>query len=149
MPYIPPKDRLKFDKYLNKMLKTFNDIYDLLSFIKFLSDKYVNREFLYGKVIIENKGELEYCVFKLMIDYMYNYEEAKYSNLHGIVYRVKSVSSNITNDDAKYAIEHCADEFRRRFLDEREDEAIDINGDMVPESGHPLSKYRYREYTGN
>jgi hypothetical protein len=62
---------------------------------------------------IENKGELEYCIFKLMKIYMKDKKE-KYSNLH----------------DCTYAAQHCADEFRRRFLDKRENEAIIKNGDI-------------------
>ena len=62
---------------------------------------------------IENKGELEYCIFKLMIKYMYDKEE-RYSNLH----------------DCVYAAMHCADEFRRRYLDIRENTAIVENGDI-------------------
>ena len=37
-----------------------------------------------------------------------------YSNLH----------------DATYACQHVSDEFRRRFLDKREDQAMQINGDI-------------------
>jgi len=32
--------------------------------------------------------------------------------------------------DCVYAAMHCADEFRRRFLDKREDEARETNGDV-------------------
>lgn len=83
MPYIKQEDRKKFDLFLDKI------------------DKF------------ENKGELEYCIYKLMKIYMSN-RNIKYSNLH----------------DTVYASQHCADEFRRRYLDKREDEAITANGDI-------------------
>jgi len=63
---------------------------------------------------IETKGELEYIVFSLMMKYR-NSKEERYSHLH----------------DCTYAVQHCADEFRRRFLDKREDEAREINGDII------------------
>ena len=62
---------------------------------------------------IQTKGELEYCIFSLMRLYMIT-KEPKYSNLH----------------DTVYAAQHCADEFRRRFLDIREDVARQENGDI-------------------
>ena len=83
MPYIKKIDREPFDIYLNKIEK------------------------------IETKGELEYCIFKLMKIYMSNKEE-RYATLH----------------DTTYAAQHCADEFRRRFLDKREDMAKEENGDI-------------------
>jgi hypothetical protein len=61
----------------------------------------------------ETKGDLEYCIFYLMKAYMGN-REYKYTELHNTV----------------YAAVHCGDEFRRRFLDKREDEAIETNGDV-------------------
>lgn len=63
---------------------------------------------------IVDKGELEYIVFKLMLIYMQK-KEYRYSNLHDVV----------------YAVMHCADEFRRRYLDKREDMAIRQNGDIT------------------
>ena len=62
---------------------------------------------------IKTKGELEFLIFKLMKKYMEN-KEYRYSTLH----------------DCTYAVMHCADEFRRRFLDKREDEAMTTNGDI-------------------
>ena len=62
---------------------------------------------------INTKGELEYCIFKLMKKYM-STREPKYTNLH----------------DTVYAAAHCADEFRRRYLDKREDQALEVNGDV-------------------
>lgn len=62
---------------------------------------------------IEGKGELEYCVFKLMMLYM-STREYRYSTLH----------------DCTYAVQHCADEFRRRYLDKRENDARESNGDI-------------------
>jgi hypothetical protein len=62
---------------------------------------------------ITSKGELEYCIFTLMKKYM-STRISRYTELH----------------DCVYAIQHCADEFRRRFLDKREDKAIIENGDI-------------------
>jgi hypothetical protein len=62
---------------------------------------------------IDTKGDLEFIVFYLMRAYMVK-REARYSTLHDVV----------------YAVQHCADEFRRRFLDKREDEAKELNGDI-------------------
>ena len=86
MPYIIPQDRPPFDKVLDQ-LKPEN---------------------------FKTKGELEYCIFKLMGIYM-NGKDAKYSNYH----------------DTVYAATHCGDEFRRRFLDAREDHAREENGDVA------------------
>lgn len=63
---------------------------------------------------METKGELEYCIFYLMRRYMHKLA-VKYSNLH----------------DTVYAAYHCGHEFKRRFLDEREDDAKDFNGDII------------------
>lgn len=62
---------------------------------------------------IESKGYLEYCIFKLMKIYMKD-RKLTYTELH----------------NTTYAAQHCADEFRRRYLDEREDQAIMENGDI-------------------
>jgi hypothetical protein len=83
MPYIKLNERLDYDKILNQMPD------------------------------IKNKGDLEYCVFKLMKRFMKT-REFRYSTLHEVV----------------YAIMHCADEYRRRYLDKREDEARETNGDV-------------------
>jgi hypothetical protein len=83
MPYIDPKERDFFDQELNKI------------------------------PTISTKGQLEYCIFKLMKTYM-SAREFRYSVLHDIV----------------YAAQHCADEFRRRYLDKREDKAREDNGDV-------------------
>ena len=64
---------------------------------------------------IKSKGELEFCIFKLMKIYMSD-KKVSYSELH----------------NCTYAAQHCADEFRRRFLDKREDQAIGNNGDILP-----------------
>jgi hypothetical protein len=84
MPYIKKEERSKFDVVLNELPP------------------------------ITIKGELEYCIYKLMQRYMIG-KVPSYTNLH----------------DATYASQHCADEFRRRFLDKREDEAIKVNGDII------------------
>ena len=83
MPYIDPIFRNQYDEILNQMPN------------------------------IDSKGDLEYCVFKLMKRFMVN-REFRYSTLHEVV----------------YATQHCADEYRRRYLDKREDEAIESNGDV-------------------
>jgi len=85
MPYIKKEDRIKFDRILEQMPNC------------------------------ESKGELEYCIFYLMQNYMKT-RDVKYSTLH----------------DTVYASQHCADEFRRRFLDKREDNAREENGDVIP-----------------
>lgn len=76
-------------------------------------DKYneVSYEIINHK--IETKGDLEYLVFLLMKQYMSN-REMRYSTLH----------------DCVYAVAHASDEFRRRYLDKREDEAKEANGDI-------------------
>lgn len=83
MPYIKQEDRQKYDEILDQL------------------------------PVIGSKGELEYCIFKLMKKYM-QYLNFKYSTLH----------------DTVYAAMHCADEFRRRYLDQREDTARNENGDV-------------------
>lgn len=62
---------------------------------------------------IETKGDLEYLVTVLMNKYM-STREKRYSTLHDVV----------------YAVQHCADEYRRRHLDKRENEALTENGDV-------------------
>jgi len=83
MPYIKKSERVVFDEVIDKIPE------------------------------IDNKGKLEYCIFKLMKKYMKN-KEYRYSILH----------------DVSYAAIHCGDEFRRRYLDKREDKAIEENGDV-------------------
>jgi len=84
MPYILPEDRVKYDEFLDKM------------------------------PIPQRKGDLEYCVFKLMELYR-SCQAGRYSDLH----------------DCTYAVQHCADEFRRLYLDKREDAAREANGDVL------------------
>jgi hypothetical protein len=81
---------------------------------------YIKREFRepYDYVLdklesIETKGDLEYCVFKLMKKFM-STRKYRYNDLH----------------DCIKAVEHSAHEFERRFLDPREDKAIQENGDI-------------------
>jgi len=62
---------------------------------------------------IETKGDLEFIVFKLMKKYM-STREARYNILH----------------DCTYAVVHAGEEFKRRFLDKREDKARQVNGDI-------------------
>lgn len=61
--------------------------------------------------LMETKGDLEYCVARLMVRYM-RLRERRYSTLH----------------DCCKAVEHCAHEFERLYLDKREDQAIASNG---------------------
>ncbi len=72
---------------------------------------------------ILTKGDLEYCVARLMVKYMGSYDvcsdcgrlrtrEHRYSDLH----------------DCCKAVDHCAHEFERLYLDKREDDAIASNG---------------------
>ena len=98
MPYIEPPDRQRLDNVLDSLSDPINRIY---------SDYYKN------DVIFRNKGELEYCLFKLMKLYMSD-RIASYCSLHSCV----------------YAVIHAGEEFRRRFLDKREDEARQENGDI-------------------
>lgn len=83
MPYIKKEQRSRYDEVLNHLPK------------------------------IETKGDLEYCIYKLMKHYMKD-REFRYSNLH----------------DTVYGCIHAGDEYRRRFLDKREDQAIEENGDV-------------------
>lgn len=85
MPYIKKELRVTYDKILNQ----------------------------FENQPIFTKGDLEYCIFKLM-KYYASTREQNYSNLH----------------DTVYASQHCADEFRRRFLDAREELARSTNGDI-------------------
>jgi hypothetical protein len=83
MPYIKQEDREQYEKFLKEVEP------------------------------IKTKGDLEFCIFKLMKIYMYNHDY-RYSDLH----------------DCVYAAQHCADEFRRLYLDKREDQARETNGDI-------------------
>ena len=83
MPYIDKSLRTKYDKVLDQMPD------------------------------IDTKGDLEYCIFKLMKRFMKT-REARYSTLHEVV----------------YAAIHCGSEYQRRYLDKREDQAIEKNGDV-------------------
>jgi hypothetical protein len=65
------------------------------------------------KIEISSKGKLEYILFAILKLYMKD-RKFCYSELH----------------DTVYACQHVADEFRRRFLDKREDDAKNTNGDI-------------------
>ena len=65
---------------------------------------------------IETKGQLEYCIYTLMKKYMKD-KMFSYTELHNTV----------------YAAQHCGDEFRRKYLDKRENEACSQNGEIKPE----------------
>jgi hypothetical protein len=67
---------------------------------------------------IANKGDLEYCIFKLMKIFMAD-KSYCYENLHSTV----------------YAAAHCADEFHERYLKPRETAARLSNGDIGPNIG--------------
>ena len=83
MPYIEPELRPQYDKHLNQIK------------------------------IIHSKGELEYCIYKLMLIYTSD-KPKRYANLHATAYAAK----------------HCGHEFLRNFLDKREDKAKEDNGDI-------------------
>ena len=85
MPYIEPKERPPFDKVLDQLKPE----------------------------TLKTKGQLEYCIFKLMKIYMKG-QEVRYANLH----------------DTVFAAMHCALEYQRRYLDGREDNAMLDNGDV-------------------
>jgi hypothetical protein len=75
--------------------------------------KFTNILYDLSNIEIKDKGELEYLIFSIMQEYM-RIREKRYTTLH----------------DCVYAVQHCSDEFRRRFLDIRENNAMDINGDI-------------------
>lgn len=79
---------------------------------------------------IPTKGELEYCIYKLMMRFMKD-KEKRYSNYHDMV----------------YAAYHAGHEGKRRYLDKREDKAIEENGDITEESEiiHPVTEKRWKE----
>jgi hypothetical protein len=85
-------------------------------------DQYKEFSECLNKSTIKSKGELEYLIFSCMIKYMSD-KEKRYSTLH----------------DCTYAAQHCADEFRRRFLDKREDQARNENGDIIEQENYDLS----------
>jgi hypothetical protein len=84
VPYIAPDEREYYDNVLNQLSS------------------------------IGNKGDLEYCIYKLLVKYMSN-REFRYSPLH----------------DAVYACIHAGEEFKRNFLDKRESQAKETNGDIL------------------
>lgn len=65
------------------------------------------------KIEFKTKGELEFLLFAILKIYM-SKRKVCYSELH----------------DTVYACQHVADEFRRRFLDIRENQALESNGDI-------------------
>jgi len=77
-------------------------------------EKFNNFRLMASHLDIASKGELEYLVYVLMLEYM-SKREKRYSSLH----------------DCTYAVHHVADEFRRRYLDKREDKARQVNGDII------------------
>lgn len=62
---------------------------------------------------ISSKGDLEFIVFYLMKKFMKT-RQVRYATLHEVV----------------YAVIHAGEEYKRRFLDKREDEALFNNGDI-------------------
>jgi hypothetical protein len=62
---------------------------------------------------IDSKGSLEYIIYKIMKIYMSD-KKYRYTTLH----------------DCVYACQHCSDEFRRNYLDLRENQAKEENGDI-------------------
>lgn len=73
MPYIKKEDRTKFDEVLGELPE------------------------------FTSKGDLEYCIFKLMKLYA-SRRDFRYTQLHDVV----------------YAAVHCGDEFRRHYVGEGE-----------------------------
>jgi hypothetical protein len=61
--------------------------------------------------IFPTKGDLEYCIFKLMRKFV-------------------ATTGDLKSHDAVDAAIHCGNEFRKRFLDKRENQAIQENGDV-------------------
>jgi len=84
MPYIETEKRPQFDRFLDRI------------------------------EVIGTKGDLEYCLFKLML-----------------VFMADKPRRFLTLSDATYAAIHVGDEFRRRFLDVRENAARKKNGDVT------------------
>lgn len=80
---------------------------------KMFRGKYSDILYELSNISITSKGELEYLLFAILKSYMRE-RKVCYSELH----------------DTVYACQHVADEFRRRFLDKREDEALERNGDI-------------------
>jgi hypothetical protein len=96
-------------------------------------DKYKDfSECLSKYITIKSKGELEYLIFSCMMKYMSD-KEKRYSTLH----------------DCTYAAQHCADEFRRRFLDKREDQARDENGDIIEQENYDVIEEEKSDVTSN
>lgn len=75
--------------------------------------KYSDIVYDISNIEIETKGDLEYLVFVLMKKFM-STREQRYSTLHEVV----------------YAVIHAGEEYRRRYLDKREDTARETNGDI-------------------
>ena len=63
---------------------------------------------------IRNKGELEYVLYQIAVKYLFMDDQPNFDRRHDVV----------------YAIQHVADELRRRHLDGYEDEKIKDNGDI-------------------
>jgi hypothetical protein len=66
-----------------------------------------------NNITFENKGELEYILYAILKEYMKN-RKFCYTELH----------------DTVYGCQHVSDEFRRNYLDVRENEAKEKNGDI-------------------
>lgn len=82
---------------------------------KIQREKYKNIQLMLQNLPeIETKGDLEFLIFLLMKKFM-STREQRYSTLH----------------DCVYSCQHCSDEFRRRYLDKREDQARQSNGDII------------------
>jgi len=102
---------------------------------------------LYQLPGISSKGQLEYCIYKLLLIYMKD-KEVRYSNLHDTVYVTIDCGNEFRKFFVKfethinltiiekfketiYACIHAGHEFQRMHLDKREDVAIQENGDVV------------------
>lgn len=78
-----------------------------------LREKFTDVLYDLSNINISNKGELEYILFYILKLYMLQ-RKFCYTELH----------------DTVYACQHVADEYRRRYLDKREDEAREKNGEI-------------------
>lgn len=68
-------------------------------------------------VLVWTKGDLEYKIFKLLLTFINQRDPDNACTYHPL-------------HDAVYAAIHVGEEFKRRFLDIREDLALKSNGDI-------------------
>jgi len=73
---------------------------------------YTNLIYELSNVTIDNKGDLEFIIYNVLKQYMKS-REKRYSTYH----------------DAVYGGIHACEEYKRLYLDKREDKAISENGE--------------------